>query len=42
MLCLNWPYRKTKKCGELDADGYAHHAYTTAKGPRFVPPTATT
>ena len=29
--------RKTKKCGVLDADGYAHHAYTTAKGPRFVP-----
>src|SRR4029079_14397842 len=23
--------------GRLDADGYAHHAYTTAKGPRFVP-----
>ena len=37
MLCLNSKYRKTKKCGALDADGYAHHAYTTAKGPRFVP-----
>jgi len=37
MLCLNKSYRKTKKCGVLDADGYAHHAYTTAKGPRFVP-----
>src|SRR5829696_10345333 len=37
MLCLNSSYRKTKKCGRLDADGYAHHAYTTAKGPRFVP-----
>ena len=37
MLCLNGSYRKTKKCGVLDADGYAHHAYTTAKGPRFVP-----
>ena len=37
MLCLNVQYRKTKKCGVLDADGYAHHAYTTAKGPRFVP-----
>ena len=37
MLCLNGRYRKTKKCGALDADGYAHHAYTTAKGPRFVP-----
>src|SRR5215213_165109 len=37
MLCLNRSYRKTKNCGRLDADGYAHHAYTTAKGPRFVP-----
>ncbi|MGH2968308.1 MAG: hypothetical protein ACRDK0_04485 [Solirubrobacteraceae bacterium] len=37
MLCLNSGYRKTRKCGALDADGYAHHAYTTAKGPRFVP-----
>ncbi|HET8951166.1 MAG TPA: cellulase family glycosylhydrolase [Solirubrobacteraceae bacterium] len=37
MLCLNASYKKTKKCGRLDADGYAHHAYTTAKGPRFVP-----
>jgi hypothetical protein len=38
MLCLNHSYHRTKKCGKLDADGYAHHAYTTAKGPRFVPP----
>ena len=37
MLCLDGSYRKTKKCGVLDTDGYAHHAYTTAKGPRFVP-----
>jgi hypothetical protein len=37
MLCLNGSYKKTRKCGVLDADGYAHHAYTTAKGPRFVP-----
>ena len=37
-LCLDSKYRKEKKCGTLDADGYAHHAYTTAKGPRFVPP----
>ena len=37
MLCLNSSYEKRKKCGRLDADGYAHHAYTTAKGPRFVP-----
>jgi hypothetical protein len=38
MLCLDSKYRKAKKCGALDADGFAHHAYTTAKGPRFVPP----
>jgi hypothetical protein len=36
-LCLNRSYRKASKCGRLDADGYAHHAYTTSKGPRFVP-----
>jgi hypothetical protein len=38
MLCLNRSYHRTKKCAKLDADGYAHHAYTTSKGPRFVPP----
>ena len=39
MLCLDKDYKKTtRKCGKLDTDGYAHHAYTTAKGPRFVPP----
>jgi hypothetical protein len=39
MLCLTKDYKKGKsKCGMLAADGYAHHAYTTAKGPRFVPP----
>jgi hypothetical protein len=37
MLCLNSSYGRAKKCARLDADGYAHHAYTTAKGPRFVP-----
>ena len=37
MLCLNSSYKKTRKCGALDADGYAHHAYTTAKGPCFAP-----
>ena len=37
MLCLNGSYRKTKPCGRLEADGYAHHAYTTALGPRFRP-----
>jgi hypothetical protein len=38
MLCLNDRYRKQRDCGRLDADGYAHHAYTTRTGPRFVPP----
>jgi Cellulase (glycosyl hydrolase family 5) len=38
MLCLRSNYTRKKKCAALDADGYAHHAYTTAKGPRFVPP----
>jgi hypothetical protein len=37
MLCLDSKYRKAKACGALEADGYAHHAYTTSKGPRFVP-----
>ena len=38
MLCLDSKYRKSKSCGELEADGYAHHAYTTSAGPRFKPP----
>lgn len=38
MLCLNSKYRKRSKCGALDPDGYAHHAYTTRQGPYFVPP----
>jgi hypothetical protein len=38
MLCLDSSYRKARTCGRLDADGYAHHAYTTRTGPRFVPP----
>jgi hypothetical protein len=38
MLCLNASYRKVGRCGRLDADGYAHHAYTTSQGPRFRPP----
>ena len=38
MLCLNEKYRKRARCGALDADGYAHHAYTTRQGPYFVPP----
>ena len=38
MLCLNTRYKKRPKCGALDADGYAHHAYTTRQGPYFKPP----
>jgi hypothetical protein len=38
MLCLNKDYRRARKCSRLEADGYAHHAYTTRTGPRFMPP----
>jgi hypothetical protein len=38
MLCLNGSYHRARKCGKLDTQGYAHHAYTTRTGPRFVPP----
>ncbi len=38
MLCLDSHWRKSKSCGPLPADGYAHHAYTTSAGPRFKPP----
>jgi hypothetical protein len=38
MLCLNASYHRTRNCGRLDTQGYAHHAYTTRTGPRFVPP----
>jgi hypothetical protein len=37
MLCLSASYHRAKGCAELPADGYAHHAYTTSAGPRFVP-----
>jgi hypothetical protein len=38
IACLNNKYKKTRKCARLKADGYAHHAYTTRTGPRFVSP----
>jgi hypothetical protein len=38
MLCLDSKWRKSKSCGALETDGYAHHAYTTSAGPRFKPP----
>ena len=37
-LCLNSKYRKRSSCGRLNADGWAHHAYTTKAGPFFEPP----
>jgi hypothetical protein len=37
MACLDGSYEKTRSCSRLPADGYAHHAYTTRIGPRFVP-----
>jgi hypothetical protein len=37
VLCLNSRYHRTGKCSKLAVDGYAHHAYTTQKGPFFVP-----
>ena len=37
MLCLDSKWRKSASCGALQADGYAHHAYTTSAGPRFRP-----
>jgi hypothetical protein len=36
-LCLDRRYRKNPRCGRLQMDGYAHHAYTTTEGPRFKP-----
>jgi hypothetical protein len=37
-LCLDGAYRRSRRCGRLAVDGYAHHAYTTRSGPGFVPP----
>jgi hypothetical protein len=39
-LCLNAKYRKSPSCGELQMSGYAHHAYTIAVPPTYVPPGA--
>jgi hypothetical protein len=36
-LCLSSSYRKARGCKRAPADGYAHHAYTTAAGPAFRP-----
>ncbi len=37
-LCLSKSYKRSRSCGALDTDGYAHHPYTTAAGPTFSPP----
>jgi hypothetical protein len=37
-LCLNAHYKKSPSCSSLPAYGYAHHAYTKAVGPSYVPP----
>ena len=37
-LCLNRRYKRTRRCARLDADGFAHHPYTTRSGPFFVSP----
>ena len=39
-LCLSRAYKRSSRCGAIQADGYAHHAYTTRSGPRFRPPDA--
>jgi hypothetical protein len=38
MFCLKSNYKRAKRCRKLDTQGYAHHAYTTRTGPRFIPP----
>jgi hypothetical protein len=35
-LCLTSSYHRRKGFGSLDVDGWAHHPYTTSKGPWFV------
>jgi hypothetical protein len=37
-LCLNAKYKKAASCSELQMTGYAHHAYSQAAGPYYVPP----
>jgi len=35
-LCLSAGYQRARGCGRLDADGFAHHAYTRRSGPAYV------
>jgi hypothetical protein len=37
VLCLSAHYKKSGSCGELQATGYAHHAYTLPAGPYYKP-----
>lgn len=37
-LCLNGRYQHIAHCKEIHPAGYAHHAYTKASGPFYVPP----
>jgi hypothetical protein len=37
VLCLNAKYKKSGTCSSLPAYGYAHHAYSNAKGPFYKP-----
>ncbi|HEY1834129.1 MAG TPA: hypothetical protein VGG08_06815 [Solirubrobacteraceae bacterium] len=36
-LCLNAKYRRAGACSELRISGYAHHGYSKAAGPKYVP-----
>lgn len=38
VLCLDGRYRRSGHCHKLDADGWAHHPYTTGSGPYWKPP----
>jgi hypothetical protein len=38
VLCLNSHWKKRHSCSKLDADGWAHHPYTTGSGPYWQPP----
>ena len=37
IACLDKDYKRVGSCVRLNADGYAHHAYTPKLGPRFEP-----
>jgi hypothetical protein len=37
-LCLSEHYVRSRSCSALPAYGYAHHAYSNAAGPFYVPP----